>query len=132
MGLPAAKQGDRVLAVDIHIVMIPAPPGPPIPTPLPNPFAGVINSGCSTDVKIMGAPAAILGCKAQNAPPHIPAGGPFQKPPSNQATVIMGSGTVMINKKPAVRTGDTALTCNDPADLPNGKVIAVGTVFIGG
>ena len=131
MGFPAAKQGDRVVAVDIHIVMIPAPPGPPVPTPLPTPFAGMINSGCSTSVNIMGMPAAILGCKAQNAPPHIPAGGPFQKPPTNQATVISGSPTVLINNKPAVRTTDTALTCNDPGDLPIGKVIGAGTVLIG-
>jgi len=27
---------------------------------------------------------------------------------------------------------DPALTCNDPADLPAGQVIAVSTVFIGG
>jgi hypothetical protein len=28
--------------------------------------------------------------------------------------------------------GDPCLTCNDPADLPNGQLIAVSTVFIGG
>jgi uncharacterized Zn-binding protein involved in type VI secretion len=38
---------------------------------------------------------------------------------------------VMINGKMAARNGDTAMTCNDPADLPAGKVIAVGTVLIG-
>jgi uncharacterized Zn-binding protein involved in type VI secretion len=32
----------------------------------------------------------------------------------------------------AARNGDTAQTCNDPVDLPIGKVIAMGTVFIGG
>ena len=37
----------------------------------------------------------------------------------------------MINGKPAARAGDKALTCNDPADLPAGTVIAVGTVMIG-
>jgi hypothetical protein len=31
----------------------------------------------------------------------------------------------------AARNGDTAMTCNDPVDLPVGKVVAVGTVFIG-
>jgi uncharacterized Zn-binding protein involved in type VI secretion len=39
---------------------------------------------------------------------------------------------VRINGKPAVRNGDKAMTCNDPADLPVGTVLAVGTVFIGG
>jgi uncharacterized Zn-binding protein involved in type VI secretion len=39
---------------------------------------------------------------------------------------------VNINGKPAARNGDTAMTCNDPADLPAGTVVAVGTVAIGG
>lgn len=133
MGFPAAKQGDQVVATDIHIVQVPAPPGPPVPTPLPHPFVGIINDGLSTNVNIMGMPAATFGSKAQNMPPHIPmAPGPFQKQPSNQATIMKGSGTVLINNKPAARMGDTALTCNDPADLPVGNVIAAGTVMIGG
>ncbi len=37
-----------------------------------------------------------------------------------------------INGKQAARNGDTANTCNDPADMPVGTVIAVGTVLIGG
>jgi uncharacterized Zn-binding protein involved in type VI secretion len=55
----------------------------------------------------------------------------FQKPPANKATIRIGSATVKINGKFAARNGDTASTCNDPADLPVGQVIAVGTVFIG-
>jgi len=39
---------------------------------------------------------------------------------------------VNINGKPAARLGDTALTCNDPADQPVGQVVAVSTVMIGG
>lgn len=131
MGLPAAKQNDQVVGVDIHIVMVPAPPAPPIPTPLPHPFAGMLNSGLSPDVNIQGMPAAVLGSKAANIP-HVPsAPGSFQKPPSNLATVMMGSPTVLINGKPAARSTDTALTCNDPSDLPNGKIVAVSTVMIG-
>ncbi len=132
MGQPAAKMGDKVMAVDIHIVMIPSPGGP-VPTPLPSPFNGIIQGGCSTNVQIGGQFAATLGSTANNVPPHIPAGGPFQIPPTNQATIIKGSMTVFINKKPAARMGDTALTCNDPAPLPNGTVMAMGaTVLIGG
>lgn len=130
MGQPAAKQGDQVIAVDTHIVMIPSPGGP-VPTPLPSPFAGVIMGGLSSNVKIMGMPAATLGSTADNLPPHIPAGGPFQKPPANKGTIMIGSPTVMINGKPAARNGDTAMTCNDPVDLPIGKVIAISTVMIG-
>jgi uncharacterized Zn-binding protein involved in type VI secretion len=132
MGQPAAKMGDKVVGVDVHIVLIPAPPGPPVPTPLPSPFNGIIDSGLSTNVLIMNRPAATLGSMANNIPPHIPVGGPFQVPPTNQGTIIKGSATVFINNKPAARAGDTVLTCNDPAPAPNGTVVAVGTVLIGG
>lgn len=131
MGQPAAKMGDQVIGTDIHIVLVPSPGGP-VPTPLPHPFAGMITGSVSTDVTIMGQPAATVGSTATNTPPHIPAGpGPFQIPPTNQATITTGSATVLINGKPAARNGDTALTCNDPAPLPNGTVVAVGTVMIG-
>ncbi|ODS36175.1 MAG: hypothetical protein A7315_14345 [Candidatus Altiarchaeales archaeon WOR_SM1_79] len=130
MGQPAAKMGDRIVATDTHIIMIPSPGGP-VPTPLPHPFNGIINGDLSSDVFIEGKPAAIVGSTAINTPPHIPQGGPFQKPPSNQGKIQVGSPAVFINKKPAARNGDTAVTCSDPADLPVGKVIAVGTVFFG-
>ncbi|MCC6166172.1 MAG: PAAR domain-containing protein [Caldilineaceae bacterium] len=131
MAQPAAKQGDRIVATDTHIVMIPSPGGP-APTPLPHPFTGIIDGSLSSDVNIEGKPAATQGSTATNTPAHIPQGGPFQKPPANRATIQLGSGTVLINGKPAARNGDTAITCNDPADLPAGTVIAVGTVLIGG
>jgi uncharacterized Zn-binding protein involved in type VI secretion len=131
MGMPAAKQGDQIIATDIHIILIPAPPAPPIPTPLPHPFMGIIDGNLSPDVKIMGMPAATMGSTATNTPPHIPQGGPFQKPPTNKASIQIGSPTVMINGKMAARSGDMAMTCNDPADLPAGTVMAMGTVFIG-
>lgn len=132
MGEPAAKLGDTIVATDTHIYMIPAAAGAPVPTPLPSPFNGLINGGCSTDVMIEGKPAAVVGSTAANTPPHLPQGGPFQVPPSNQGTIIAGSATVMINGKPAARAGDTANTCNDPAGVaPVGSVVAVGTVNLG-
>jgi uncharacterized Zn-binding protein involved in type VI secretion len=131
MGQPAAKQGDQVLATDTHIVMIPSPGGP-VPTPLPSPFAGILDGSLSSDVLIGGMAAAVQGSTATNTPAHVPSGGPFQKPPSNKAQILIGSATVLINGKPAARNGDTALTCNDPADLPIGQVVAAGTVLIGG
>ena len=132
MGLPAAKQGDKVVAVDTHIVMVPAGPAAR-PTPLPHPFGGMLDGGLSSDVKIMGKPAATVGSTADNSPPHIPTppGTSFQKPPANKGTVMIGSATVKINGKAAARHGDTVKTCNDPSDLPVGKIIAVGTVMIG-
>lgn len=133
MGQPAAKQGDKIVATDTHIVMVPAPPGPPVPTPLPHPFAGMLSGGLSSNVKVMGLPAATVGSTADNAPPHVPTapGNGFQKPPANKGTVKMGSPTVKINGKAAARNGDIAETCNDPANLPAGSVIAAGTVLIG-
>ncbi len=129
MGQPAAKQGDRVVAVDTHIVIVPAAP----PAPLPHPFSGIISGVLSADVRIMGLPAATVDSTADNVPPHIPTppGTAFQKPPPNRATITLGSPTVMINGKPAARSGDIATTCNDPSDRPVGTVIATGTVFIG-
>lgn len=130
MGQPAAKQGDQVTALDTHIILIPSPGGP-IPTPLPHPFNGILTMNLCTTVMIMGMPAATVDSVAVNTPPHIPQGGPFQMPPSNQGKIIIGSATVMIGGKPAARAGDTAMTCNDPTDAPVGIVVATGTVMIG-
>ncbi len=131
MGQPAAKQGDKIIATDIHIIMIPAPSGQ-VPTPLPHPFQGQIDDKLSDDVNIGGQPAAVKGSTASNTPGHIPQDGNFQKSPSDKGEIIIGSTSVFINGKPAARNGDKALTCNDPADLPAGTVMAAGTVFIGG
>jgi uncharacterized Zn-binding protein involved in type VI secretion len=130
MGEMAAKEGDHIIAVDTHIVLVPSPGGP-IPTPLPNPFDGLINGNLSTDVRIMGLFAATVGSTAENIPPHIPEEGTFEVPPTDQGEIITGSESVMINGRPAARNGDTAMTCNDPVDLPVGTVIAEGTVLIG-
>ncbi len=132
MGQPAAKQNDQVVATDTHIIMIPSPGGP-VPTPLPHPFVGMIDGNLSSDVNIEGMAAATVDSTATNTPSHIPQGGPFQTPPSNKATIKMGSTSVFINGKAAARTGDTAETCNDPTDLPVGSVISTtATVMIGG
>ncbi len=132
MGQPAARMTDKVAAMDIHIILIPAPPAPPVPTPIPHPFNGTITSGIVASVLIDGQPAATLGSIAMNNPPHIPQGGPFQIPPTNQGTIIKGSATVLIGGKPAARMGDTVQTCNDPVPLPVGSIISGSvTVLIG-
>lgn len=132
MGQPAATFGSQVIAMDTHIVMIPSPGGP-IPTPLPAPFSGQITGGTIATVKIGGQAAAVVGSTADNLPPHIPAGGPFQNPPANRATVFSGSATVLIGGKQAARNLDTATTCDDIAPTaPKGQLIAAGTVLIGG
>ena len=107
----------------------------------------VVNGVLLAGLTIMGQPAARAGCTATNDSPHDPmkpgTGGPtgapvpappgarFPRLPRDSATVRSGSTTVTINGKAAVRHGDTALTCNDPADAPVSKIIAAGTVMIG-
>lgn len=129
MAPPAARQGDRIVALDMHMIQ---PPGPTSPVLVPHPYSGVIDGATSRDVTIGGAAAAMVDSTATNTPPHIPIGGTFVNPPSNKATVIKGSTTVTINGKAAARAGDPAKTCNDPVDLPAGTVVATGQVFIGG
>jgi uncharacterized Zn-binding protein involved in type VI secretion len=132
MGAPAATDGHTVIAVDTHIVLVPSPGGP-VPTPLPHPFSGTLDGGLIATVKIAGKPAAVVGSTATNQPSHIatPPGTSFQSPPANKGTVKMGSSTVNIGGKGAARAGDPVTTCNDPADLPAGSIVAAGTVLIG-
>lgn len=132
MGQPAAKQNDQVTATDTHIVMVPSPGGP-VPTPLPHSFNGIINAQLSTNVKIMGLAAAVVGSMADNVPPHLPTppGTSFQNPPKNKGTIKLGSQSVKINGKGAARNGDIVETCNDPSDAPVGRVVAQASIMIG-
>jgi uncharacterized Zn-binding protein involved in type VI secretion len=128
MGQPAAKEGDTVVGLDIHVVMVPAPPGPPVPTPLPHPFSGPLTSDLSSDVKIEGLSAATKGSVARNKPPHFPTppGVSFQSPPDNRGTVQSGSTTVNINSKAAARVGDPVQTCDG-----TGTITGFSSVWIG-
>jgi uncharacterized Zn-binding protein involved in type VI secretion len=133
MGQPAARQGDPVVGIDIHIVMVPATPSP-VPTPLPHPFSGKITSGTVATVKIGGMAAAVVGSVATNQPVHVPTspGTSFQKPPANKGSVSAGSSTVTIGGKAAARAGDAVRTCNDPNDADTSKITSgASTVTIG-
>jgi uncharacterized Zn-binding protein involved in type VI secretion len=139
MGQPAAKQGDKIFADDMHFIRL-----PPIPNPvlLLHKFNGIIDGNLSSDVTIMGEPAAIQGSTATNTPLHEPGrvskdtpppqGASFVTQPDDQGTIQTGSATVTINGQPAARSGDAALTCNDLPGPPLGTVMAEGTVLIGG
>ncbi len=128
MGQPAAKKNDLAVGVDIHVVLVPSPPGSPVPTPLPHPFSGPLDTNLSPDVNIDGFAAATKGSIATNKPPHIPTppGTAFQTPPENKGTVSTGSGTVNINGKPAARIGDTVDSCDGSS-----AITGFSTVFIG-
>lgn len=130
MGKPVAKEGDRVVGLDTHVVLVSGPAGP-VPTPLPLPFSGPLSGSLSSTVCVDGAAAATVDSQAQNTPAHIPVGGPFQRSPSNTGTVKQGSSTVFADNKGLARAGDPADCCNDPADSPTGHVVAGGTVLAG-
>ena len=133
MGKPIACANDSVIAVDTHIVIVPAGPAQ-IPTPLPHPFNGLLNQQLATSVTSGGRAVALQGSIATNQPAHIPTppGVVFQKPPANQGTVAQGSASVKIEGAAIARAGDPVRTCNDPADLPVGQIIAFGAVLVGG
>jgi uncharacterized Zn-binding protein involved in type VI secretion len=130
MGKPIAKEDDRIVGVDIHIVLVPSGSGT-TPTPTPMPFSGKISQQLSPTIFVDNKAAAVKGSVAENQPAHVPTGGSFQKPPSNRGTIDSGSGTVFMDNQEVARAGDTAKTCNDPADAPKGLVVAQGTVFAG-
>lgn len=122
----AAKFEDCIVnAADIHIVLVPNPGGA-VPTPQPFPFNGKLTLKLSANVRINSRPAATVGSMASNVPPHVPASGSFQVPPSNLGRVIMGSMRVRINKKAAARHGDFCETCHDlPAVGPQAPLPTV-------
>ncbi|CAB5669511.1 Uncharacterized conserved protein [Delftia tsuruhatensis] len=137
MPQPAARFGDSIVnAADIHVVLVPSPGGP-VPTPQPFPFNGRISMNTSLNVRINGRPAATVGSMASNVPPHIPASGTFQVPPTNLGRVVMGSMRVRINARAAARAGDFCETCHDvpPAgpQAPSPVVVVPGlsNVLIG-
>ena len=132
MGAPAAKEGDKVLGTDTHIVLVPSGGGP-VPTPLPHPFSGALDGGLVATVTVAGKAAATRDSTASNQPPHTPTppGTTFQAPPRDSATVMMASSTVLAGGKGVARSGDTARTCGDP-EAPVGQVVSGGTVLVGG
>ena len=130
MGFSAAKHGDDIRALDTHEVTLPTPPGGT--ALLPHLFAGVIDNAVSSNVRINGKAAAVLGSTATNDPHKpTPPGIGFVNKPKNLGTIAQGSGSVRINSKPAARDGDPAMTCNDPSDARVGRVVASSNVRIG-
>jgi len=119
----AAKLGDKVVAVDTHIALVPSPGGP-VPTPVPTPFSGKLMEALSKTVMVDNMPVALEQSVALNTQPHVPTAGPFQTPPKNRGTVKTASNTVFVEGKGIARDGDVAATCNDPQEAPVGVVRA--------
>ena len=129
MGQPAAKQGDTIQGTDMHLVKFPN--GAQVM--LPFVFQSIISAEVSTNVRILGALAAMKDSAGKNDPQHkyaLPRGADFVFQPNDQGTIAKGSKTVNINGKPAARSGDPADTCRD-GPSPSALVVATGSVLIG-
>jgi uncharacterized Zn-binding protein involved in type VI secretion len=130
MGQPAARQGDKVIGLDLHLVVVPGAGS----SSLPHPFSGTITSETVAAVKIAGAAAATVGSVATNSPAHVPTppGTSFVTPPANRGEVSAGSTSVTIGGKAAARLGDPVRTCNDPTDADTSAITSgATTVMIG-
>ena len=142
----AAKFGDVVLGVDLHMVMVPTPAGP-VPTPLPHPFVGVVwdpvgavvggifGSGV---VHVNGIHCGSTGRGVRGAK-HIPTppGVSFapNDVPGNDGSIVMGSKTVHFGGSSAARKGSMISTCNFPVNLPTSLCLALplgNPVIVGG
>ncbi len=130
MGTPAVVAGDRITAIcAVHQVPNPAS-GVPQPAP-PLPFSAPLIQSLASSVLIGGKPAAVVGSSGLNTPPHVGlhVSDPFMAPPTQQGTVVAGSGTVLIENRPAAYTGASCTIC---AGLPGTLSGSAATVLIGG
>ena len=128
-GKQMAAQDDRVMGMDVHIMVIPS--GPSTTTaPLPHPFIGKLDDGLSDDVSIGDKKAAVKGSKAKHDDPthmQLPGTIKFQNSPKKEGGVTGGtSSTVKIDGKEAAVIGSLVTTCNDIGARNNSTVIAVG------
>ena len=130
MGTPAAVLGDRIMGTCMGH-QIPSPPaGNPGPAP-PMPFSAPLTTGIAPTVLIGGKPAAVVGSWGLNAPPHVGlhVSDPFMAPPMQRGTVMQGSTTVLMEGKPAAKTGSACTIC---LGLTGQLTGTAATVLIGG
>lgn len=146
MTQPAAKQGDQLVSDNTSMVWVLPPGGPPPPPLIAVPFAytGPINAGVSTNVFVMGQPAATVNSTATNTTtpslqPAVTLVGALQSTVDDTGTISAGSGSVFVNGKALARNGDKVKTWDYSTGPPpgigkeieNATVSAVGTVFVG-
>lgn len=110
----AAKHMDPVVGIDMHMVQ-PPPPAPPVMLPVP--FVGYLidpadyAGGCT--IHVNGLPRARAGTPGMGCPPHVPPGGMFVKPPTNECEMYQGSSTVVFDGDAASAMGHQVLGCHD-------------------
>ncbi|MGH8930855.1 MAG: PAAR domain-containing protein [Egibacteraceae bacterium] len=129
MGTPAAVMGDRIVAT-CAIHLIPGAAGAPVKSP-PLSFSSPLRQGLATKVLIGGKPAAVQGSSGLNQPSHagLHASDPFTVAMTQQGTVALGSATVLIENKPAAKTGSPCTVCGQ---MPGELIGSAATVLIGG
>ena len=146
----AAKFGDLVLGVDLHMVMVPTPGGP-VATPLPHVFIGVVFDPLGAAIAAASEIADVGGAVLINGQPvgntgtevrgreHIPTppGTAFapNDVPDNRGTIVTGSKTVMMGGSSCGRLTSLVSTCNFPVNAPTSMCLAVpmgAPVLIGG
>ena len=112
----AVKHFDPIMGIDVHIVQ---PPGPVPPVPIPHPYIGMVLDvmdyipKIGATVYVNGLPRGQGGTAGQAIPPHIPMGGMFVKPPTNESELFLGSATVAVDDEPFVYGMLPVLTCQD-------------------
>jgi uncharacterized Zn-binding protein involved in type VI secretion len=129
-GRQMAKNGDKVMGVDIHKMEVPAGRGTQT-VPLPHPYIGKLADKLSANVKINGQNAAAQGSKSKhNDSKHMQLPGTlrFTKPPSKEGEVSGGTiQSVLINRRAAAVTGSAVSTCNDMGAKNNSVIMAAGS-----
>ena len=112
----AVKHLDPIMGIDVHIVQ---PPGPVPPVPIPHPYIGMVLDVMDylpiigATVYVNGLPRGKGGTAGQAIPSHIPMGGMFVKPPTNESELFLGSATVAADDDPLVYGMLPALSCQD-------------------
>jgi len=128
-GKQMAAQDDRVMGMDVHIMVIPSGPGTTT-SPLPHPFIGKLADGLSDDVSIGDKKAAVKGSKAKHDDPthmQLPGTIKFQSSPKKEGEITDGtSPSVRIDGKEAAVIGSLVTTCNEIGARNNSTVIAAG------
>jgi RHS repeat-associated protein len=139
----AAKFGDPVLGVDLHMVVL--PPGGQVP--LPHPFVGVVWDpiGAAIGGIFGGGPVHINGIHNGGTGCGVKGMGHIPTPPGvcfapsdvpgNEGSIVTGSKTVHLGGASAGRKGSMVSSCNFPLNLPTSMCLAVplgAPVLVGG
>lgn len=139
----ASTAFDLVVGLDTHVELVPAPA--PTPTPFPHPHCSVLwdplgplvadvtgmlmppGPTAAGPVLIGGRAASVTGDTARMIVSHvlIPPGTAFATglTPSD-AELPVGSRSVLVRGGAAVRAGEVAMSCSEPARLPSSQVVS--------